>query len=224
MSRKEPFEIGEWYHCYNRGVDKRTIFLDQSHYERFIKLLYLCNDSNVSVHIQGETLNEIPLKERGEPFVSLGAYALMPNHFHFLLREDTPNGITTFMRKLMTGYTMYFNIRHERTGALFGGAFKSKHVADDRYLKRLVNYIHANPAELVEPGWKRGEIENPTNTKRFLEEYPYSSLPDYVNKERLESRVLEMVEIRSYYDTITDVSIEQLFKDALNFAQVDPFP
>ena len=188
---RSPFVVDEWYHCYNRGVDKRKIFEDVRDYERFLLGLFVGN-SEIPVHISNlkssrlqEALNDDSL-ERGDPLVEIGAYCLMPNHFHLLIRETTEGGIAKFMQKLCTGYTMYFNTKYERTGALLSGTFKSKHVSDDRYLKHLVSYIHLNPAELFNPKWKIGQ-ENPHKIKKNLEEYRYSSLPDFFGQKRLES-------------------------------------
>ena len=227
MNRTHNFEIDEWYHCYNRGVDKREIFLNHRDYERFLMLLYLANDSEGSSHINDyrqRNLTHALQKERDDKLVHIGAYALMPNHFHLLLQEVTPGGITTFMRKIGTGYTMYFNIKNERTGALFGGAFKSRHVADDIYFKRLINYIHANPAELIEPDWKEGKIRNPDRTKDFLSKYPYSSLNDYLQQKRPEKAILNLEPVLQTYDEKESLSLETLLEDAISFASTEVRP
>src|SRR4051812_26566615 len=114
MANRTPMGVGEWYHCYNRGVDKRVIFLDDSDYKRFLALMYICNGVNnlrISdmAHFNFEQVLAIEPSERGEPLVDLGVYTLMPNHPHFVLREIRPNGISIFMQKILTGYTMYFN-------------------------------------------------------------------------------------------------------------------
>lgn len=127
--------------------------------------------------------------DRGEPLVEIGAYALLPNHPHFVLKQVFENGVSLFMQKVFTGYTMYFNKKNERTGALFAGTYKSKHVADDRYLKRLVPYIHCNPVELYEPKWKEGK-GNLTKIEKWLRRYRYSSLPDFLGKSRPEKALL----------------------------------
>jgi putative transposase len=149
MAPRAPFAPGEWYHCYHRGVDKRRVFTDEAEYRRLELLLYMCNGVE-HVHPSNvirspEEIFIDPAIERGEPLVHIGAYALMPNHIHLLMREARPGGISAFMQKVLTGYTMYFNKKHARTGPLFAGVFKSKHVADDRYFKRAWSYIHLNP-------------------------------------------------------------------------------
>ena len=99
----------------------------------------------------------------------------MHNHFHLLLKEIVEGGISTFMHKVGTAYTMYFNIKNERTGNLFNKPFKSRHVLVDRYFQHVINYIHCNPAELYEPGWKHGVVKNMKQLHKKLLAYPYSS-------------------------------------------------
>ncbi len=172
MGTRAVLAENEIYHVYNRGTEKRNVFKNKKDYERFLALLYLSN-STVPVHIsnyQGSTLMDLLALDIGEPLVDLGAYCLMQNHFHLLLRQRTENGISKFMQKLITGYTMYFNKRHERSGALFQGKFKSSHASEDRYLKYLLSYIHLNPPK--------------------YEQYPYSSYLDFMEVERIENKLL----------------------------------
>lgn len=219
MAIRTPLVPGEWYHCYNRGVDKRRVFESKRDYERFVSLLYLGN-SSLPIHfsnLKQNSLNEIISDdsiERGEPLVDVGVYALMPNHFHFLLKEIHEGGITTFMQKVCTAYTMYFNKKNQRTGALFGGPFKSKHVPDDRYFKHLVAYVHMNPIELFEPEWKSGHGLTHIIEKQ-LGSYPYSSLPDFFG-ERPEKKILG----ESIFDFFNPPSsISKMLKDAQLYYQ-----
>jgi len=179
----------EYYHIYNRGTDKRKIFLAKKDYERFLALLYLSNGTE-AVHIsnyQGSTLMELLELERGEPLVDIGAYCLMLNHFHLLVRQREENGVSKFMQKLTTGYTMYFNKRNERTGALFQGKFKSKHAGEDRYLKYLIAYLHLNPG---------------------TPNYPYSSCLDYMDRGRAEEKLLNKKCLPEYFPSPKDFLAE----------------
>jgi len=183
---RTPFAEGEWYHCYNRGVEKRRIFENTKDYERFLMLLYVSN-SQERIHLsdfgqsrQGPTLPEVLAAERGAPLVDIGAYCLMSNHFHLLLRPLTEKGIPLFMQKVSTGYSMYFNKKNDRSGTLIQGKFKSRWIDTDVYFRRALNYIHANAAELYEPGWKQGNIKNKKVLKKKLLAYPFSSLSLYV--------------------------------------------
>ena len=95
----------------------------------------------------------------------------MPNHFHLLLREKEEGGIGRYMQRVLVGYTKYFNAKYETAGHLFQGRYKAVLVKDDDQLMHLSAYIHRNPRELK--AWKGKE-----------ERYPYSSLQDYVDKNR----------------------------------------
>ena len=118
MLRKDPFITGEYYHIYNRGIDKRVIFKSENDYKRFIMLLYICNSKDNLFRLdnlinqQQKEFNEIMILDRGELIVSIGAWCLMNNHFHLLIKQEIDGGITKFMRKLGTGYSMFFNIKY----------------------------------------------------------------------------------------------------------------
>jgi len=195
MNRK-PFAPDEWYHCYSRGVDKRITFENKWEYERFVQLLYLCN-STEPLHrsnFLNKSHEEIFLIKRGTPLVLIGVYCLMPNHFHLLLKDCSENGdgISRFMQKLGTAYTMHFNMSRERTGNLFVKPFRSRHVEDNRYFMRVAQYIHFNPIETYEPEWKKGSVTNLAAIEERLQEYRFSSLQDYLNtKNRPEHSVLD---------------------------------
>lgn len=197
--RRHPFAPGEWYHCYTRGIDKRRTFISGRDYERYVEALYL---SNSIEPVQRKDLYHLPHAEilahkRGRPLVALGAYCLMPNHVHLLLQEIAEDGVSQFMQRLGTSYTKYFNEKHERIGNLFIKPFRSKHVSTDRYLGRIVQYIHLNPAELYEPLWKKGGTQNLPTLRRKVENYPYSSLPDYIGAQRTHGRILHAGQIES---------------------------
>jgi putative transposase len=139
-----------YYHIYNRGSDKQVIFVDETDYLNFLKRLKL-----VLGLASSSTLNIKPLPPHSFSFLS---YCLMPNHFHFLIRQNTNVGIPNLISKLCTSYCMYFNKRHKRVGPLFQDTFKAKMVDSDQYLSYLSAYIHNNPAEPLQ--------------------HAYSSLPD----------------------------------------------
>ena len=173
--RKQSFAISEYYHLYNRGVEKRKIFLDKRDYLHFLYLMYVCNTiKNIKTRDLGNDF------DREETIVSIGAYCLMPNHFHILVKEKTNNGISLFMRKLLTAYAMYFNVKYKRTGRLYENTFKSSHVGDDRYLKYLFAYIHLNPAKLIDKNWKEKQTKKVHQLLKFVSMYEFSSLQEYV--------------------------------------------
>ena len=198
MGRKIVFSEGEFYHVYNRGVEKRPIFSDRNDRERFLRLLFIANSTEPFDfrEIADKKYSEI---DRGELLVAIGAYCLMPNHFHLLIREIVPAGISLFMGKLATGYSMYFNKRHGRVGPLFQGRFKAQHVEKDTHLKYLFAYIHLNPVKIIDPHWKESGIRDKARAKQYLNEYRYSSYPDYNGAEREEKDILTTKEFPAYF-------------------------
>ncbi|KKU52742.1 MAG: hypothetical protein A3F26_00160 [Candidatus Ryanbacteria bacterium RIFCSPHIGHO2_12_FULL_47_12b] len=219
MERKIVFASGEYYHIYNRGVEMRDVFLDDGDYLRFQRLLYIANGKQAVIYklIQGSTLESI---ERGGQQTAIGAYVLMPNHFHLLVKEMRRGGITEFLRKLTTGYSMYFNKKYERVGALFQGTFKAEHVDRDEYLKYLFAYIHLNPIKIIESKWKESGVRDIARAKNFIAKYRYSSYPDCVGVERTEKIILSAVEFPKYFkdaQSFADFHKEWLqYKDAAN--------
>ena len=203
------FSIGEYYHIYNRGTEKRDIFLDKADYLRFIVLLYISNNTDI-VHIsnlinQGESLMKILNIDKQDTLVDIGAYCLMPNHFHILVKEKIENGISKFMGKLTTGYSMYFNKRYDRTGSLFQGVFKSVHADSDEYLKYLFAYIHLNPIKLINPEWKENGIKDKNRANAFLGKYSYSTYFDYSNNgNRTEARIINKNAFPEYFSSKKD--------------------
>ena len=206
MLRKDPFISGQYYHVFNRGVDKRIIFDLIKDYERFIILLYLANSKesfslDVILGRQRKRFNKIFEIDRGDSIVSIGAWCLMPNHFHILIKQEVDGGITKFMKKLSTGYAMYFNKSNERQGSLFSGPFKSKLIGtDDNYMRQLFAYIHLNPVELSFPEWENNkDIINKQEIGAFLDEYRYSSYKDCLGTERVENKILKLENFPDYF-------------------------
>ena len=184
------------------------IFLDERDRERFMLLLFVCNNID-SVVVRdlyigrslGETIKKI---KRSETLVDIGVYCFMPNHFHLLLHEKIEGGITKFMGKLLTGYSMYFNKKYERTGSLFESRFKAEYVDKDEYLKYLFSYIHLNPVKLIESKWKEVGIVDKGRVKKYLEDYKYSSYIDYLGEEREEKLILNQDAFPGYFDEFKD--------------------
>jgi len=212
MFRKDPFITGEYYHIYNRGIDKRDIFKTEKDYERFMMLLYVCNSidepafrlDNLINHLH-KNYNEIIILDKGKPLVSIGAWCLMTNHFHLLIRQEVDGGITKFMRKVGVGYSMFFNIKYQRQGALFGGPFKSKCIkTDDNYMRQLFAYIHLNALDIEFSGWDKKDKyddKNGSSMKDFLNSYRYSSYQDYIGINRGEKSILNRDSFPDYFNT-----------------------
>jgi putative transposase len=223
MQRKNEFAIGEYYHLYNRGVDKRVIFNNPSDYWRFLALLYLGN-SQKEVCLGDYSKEERQLinlfnEKNDKKLVSIGAYCLMPNHFHLLVREEMENGTSTFMKKLLTSYSMYFNKKYERTGTLFEGRFKSKHIGEDRYLEYLFSYIHLNPLKIIDHDWRENLNFDKTKAKNFLDNYRYSSYQFYCNKKHPENKILGAYNFPTYFENRN--SFQVFIDNWLNFSDLE---
>ena len=223
MSRPTNFFTpNEWYHCYSRGIDKRTVFENVSDYQRFISLLYLTN-TTTTLHrsnLKNLKYDELFTIPRKEPLVDIGAYALMPNHFHILLYEKSGSDISRFMQKPGTAYTMYFNIKRERSGGLFTKPFRARHVSDDNYFQYVIDYIHLNPLELFNPSFKK---TTPMSRRRLdigvvtkLEAYPFSSLPDFNDIIRPSRTILEEEVFEIYQKKTT----KQMIENALAYEEI----
>lgn len=176
------FVDGNYYHIFNRGVEKRVIFEDQTDFQRFYSSMYLFNDVNY-INTGGNTsLRDEGLKQRlretgkeMEKFVEILSYCLVPNHFHFFVQQNKEHGIVKFMHRLSMGYARYFNLRHERTGRLFEGSFKAVAIERDEHFMHLPRYIHLNALDQSDLNWRDGKIVDWEKAETFLDNYPWSS-------------------------------------------------
>jgi len=174
---------GEIYHILNRGVEDRNIFRTNRDYERFLLTVFECNDINLSPDNEKKNRYRRNSKDfdknKPQPLVEIFCLCLMPNHFHMAVKQLVDNGIAKFMQRVGNSYTKYFNIKNKRKGSLFMSRYKSVHVGTDSQIKHLITYIHANPLDLIMPGWRLGKIKNSGKAKGFLENYTWSSYPLY---------------------------------------------
>lgn len=174
---KQFIEHGH-YHIYNRGVDKRDIFLDDQDYKTFLALLksYLAPVPPPDQTSPFKTIRPYQLKHRESMNLTseakLLAYCLMPNHFHLLIKQDTPHAITKLIRRVATSYVTYFNQKYDRAGTLFQGTYRAVTIQDEPYLLHLSRYIHLNPVKTTKIG--------PISTSESPASYPYSSYHWYL--------------------------------------------
>lgn len=166
---------GEHYHIYNRGVDKRDIFLDEKDFERFLKSMieFNCIEPIGSIYensFSTKLRDPVPKDKKDNPLVDFVAYCLNSNHYHFLLQQSAEKGVEKFMHRLGVGYTMYFNQKYKRTGALFQGTFKAIHVDSNEQLLRLSAYVNLNNKvhKLSESVTRSSWMEYVDNPKSFL--------------------------------------------------------
>ena len=193
MKRQAP---GEFYHIYNRGIQKQPIFISDADRLRFLFLILMSQGSNtignagrvlksnvqhLMLNIKENLVNE-SLKKRK---VELVAFCMMPNHFHLIVHELEEGGISKYMQRVQNAYAKYFNTKYEKTGHLFQGVYKSKHISDDIYLMHLSAYIHKNPNELMNSRWiEENEERYYWSSYRdfiFINRFPRLLMPGIIN-------------------------------------------
>lgn len=202
------FAQGEYYHCYNRGVDKRTIFYDRQDFNYFLKSMYCYNSdcSRSKLRLYTEDL----LNSRDTiPIVAIAAYCLNPNHFHILIKETSVSGISKFMQKLGTGYTMYFNEKYKRSGGLFEGAYKARHINDDTVLRHVAAYINLN-----------NEVHGILERSKFRSSY-HEFVPDFQPAVRGQTSDLSRYKLCSEYAFLLEEhdSYEEFARASLTYTK-----
>ena len=175
----------EWYHVLNRGVDKREIVLDDTDRARFLHDLFTFNDQQATINFK---LSEKREQQRPRKLlVRLHAFCLMGNHYHLLLSDIAPNGMSLFMKKLNMGYARYFNEKYERTGALWQGKYKKKLIERDAHFLYIPYYIHLNPLDFSMPEWREGRVADTEKALKYLADYRWSSHLDYLGTKNFPS-------------------------------------
>ncbi len=145
--RKIQFNEDHYYHVFNRGVDKRNIFESQEDLYYFFKRLIDLNKDGTNPSINNNRYKgqgRVAKDEDAGVLVSIVSYCLLPNHFHLVLKQESENGISKFMQKLGTSYTMYFNQKYKRSGSLFQGKFKANMIDGEFGLPVLSVYVNLN--------------------------------------------------------------------------------
>lgn len=210
--RKVPFANNQYYHVFNRGVDKRKILDDYEDLNRFFQSMQEFNTIEPIGSIFENSFRKLG-SPASKPLVDFICYCINPNHFHFILKQVVDKGIEKFMQRLGTGYTKYFNNKYVRNGILFQGKFKSIHINSNEYLLHLSAYVNLNnkvhqlgsPASkwLTKSSW--GEYVN-NNENAFCEkrivleqfnmpkeykEFAESSLINIYERKEMEKLLLE---------------------------------
>lgn len=162
-----PLVNGEVYHVFNRGSEKKNIFLQSRDYGRYIKTFYYYQFEGPKPRLSLLNKNNFTRfsPNSNSKLIEILSYCLMPNHIHFLLKQLKINGISIFMSQVSNSYTKYFNIKYKRVGALLQGVFKNKIVQSNEQLMHLSRYIHLNPVV-------SGLVSQPEN-------YTWSSYREY---------------------------------------------
>lgn len=182
-----------FYHLYNRGVEKRPIFLDDQDYRTFLYFL--------KKYLSPVQENYILFKQKslfGK--IRLLGYCLMPNHFHLLVKQKITDGITKLIRVICTNYSMYFNKRYKRNGTLFQGKYRAVLIKTDEQLLHVSRYIHLNP--LLEG-----------NLNLDFVNYPYSSYQNYLGSK--EANWLDNKEILLFFKKNPFLGYKQFVEEAV---------
>ena len=200
----KEYEEGGYYHIYNRGVEKRTIYEEDEDYKKFIGLLktYLSPPNLQGVTLKDEGGRTIPPSRALNNFneeIELIAYCLMPNHFHLLIRQKSERGMANFMQSLLTKYVIYFNKKYNRGGGLFQGTYKTVKIDSEEQFTYVSKYIHRNPLP-----------DRPTRLHlEGLSAYKYSSYGNYLGL--FNQTWIKKDDILMYFSKTNPHSTYQLF-------------
>jgi putative transposase len=208
--RKYILASEQIYHVFNRGIERRSIFTTKREYQRSLDLVNFYRHADLpikysklhqkDVENRQEILDEII--KRKNVLVEIYAYCLMPNHFHFLVKQVKTNGISTFISNFTNSYTKYFNTRHNRSGPLVQGTFQAVLIESDEQIVHTCRYIHLNPSTSFII--KKSEIFD----------YPWSSLSEYMNNK---NGICDKQSIFSHFPHFD--SFKQFHLDQISYAQ-----
>lgn len=213
---REQLATGEFFHIYNRGVDKRVVFLHRDDVQRFLQSMDVFNAVEPIGSIYEHSFSKHPLGRRTsksqkiQPLVHVIAYCLNPNHFHFILEQRAHGGISEFMKRLGGGYTKYFNNKYKRSGALFQGKYKAVHIDSNEYLLYVSAYVNLND-KVHQLGRRTSKLVKSA-----------SSFDQYVNHDRRGAVgvtvqngdvILEQFKNRNEYATYAEEALEEIVRN-----------
>lgn len=207
--RKVIFANNEYYHVFNRSIHKEPILTKHRDCQRALKTLEYYRFENPPIRLSyflafgvDKRLEIIrSLSNKAKKIVDIISFVFMPNHFHFLLKQNEDKGISKFLALFQNSYSRYFNTKNNRQGHVFQGQFKAVWIENEDQLLHINRYIHLNPY-----------TSYVVKTLSELEQYSYSSLPDYLNGQR--ETICNTQEILSHFST------NKKYKDFL-FYQAD---
>jgi len=189
--RIKTYSENTFYHLFNRGVEKRPIFLDEQDYAVLLSYLKTYLLPKDELLLQSMAIDpSISWRERDQALkllrlnnfhgvIKLLSYCLMPNHYHFLIWQDRETGIDEFMNSLWTRYTMYFNKKYHRVGGLFQSVYKAVRVQTNEQLLHLNRYIHRNPIA-------KRKLQTLASQGLALRSYSWSSYQEYMGMRETE--------------------------------------
>ncbi len=183
--RKEPIVTGEYYHIYSRGVDRRPTYNSDEDCVRFTWGMIAFNNA-CKQEVRLSRFRNAPKRSRF-PLVQILCYAIMPNHYHFLIKQLVDGGVALFMQRLGAGYSCYFNRQNDRTGCLWESEYKAVRIENDAQLLHVSRYIHLNPLKLFFPDWKVHGVPSWNDAHTALMSYPWSSYQCFLKKQSNEA-------------------------------------
>lgn len=196
--RSNPLVSGEFYHLYNRGSDKRPTFTQSRDYKRFQQTFYYYQFSGPKARFSRFAKSDLKIfkPDSANKLVEILCYCLMPNHFHFLVKQLKDNGISIFMSQVCNSYTKYFNTKYPRVGPLFQGKFQSVLIETGNQLIHLSRYIHLNPV-----------VSRLVNN---LDNWSWSSYYEYINQSLFcnTSEILNFFPSKEKYKEFVEARIE----------------
>lgn len=198
-ARTIPLVNDQFYHIYNRGVEKRRIFENRRTYTRFLKTLNYYQLEGPKPKFSNFIKYKLFEPDPNKKIVDIICYCLMPNHFHFLIKQLREGGVSEFISKLINSYTKYYNIKFDRVGPLLQGPFKAVLIESDEQLVHISRYIHLNPISSF-------LVKKP-------EDYEWSSYNEYLDGKGICAKE----EILNFFKSVTDY--KEFVNDQIDYAQ-----
>jgi len=222
--RKFDFAEGEFYHVYNRGVDKRNVFGSAHDLDRFFLSMQEFNSLVPIGSLYEKSFNKKQPKgqtskseKRKKSLVNFIAYCLNPNHYHFILEQVAESGVEKFMQRLGTGYTKYFNIKNKRTGSLFQGTFKAVHVDSNEYLLHLSAYVNLNNRVHQLGSLASKLVEGRSSWGEYLGN---ASASNHICKNNI---ILEQFKTKNEYKDFAEDALSGILQRKIEFAETERY-
>ena len=219
--RKDPFVIGQYYHIYNRGTDKRVIFMDKFDLWRFLQSMDEFNTLEPIGSIFENKYNKKGNDQLGSStskLVDIICYCVNPNHYHFILSPLVENGIEKFMQRLGTGFTKYFNEKYKRNGVLFQGRYKSIFINSDEYLIYLSAYINLNN-KIHLLGSSTSKSGQKGYCKSSWEEFLGEIKENVCNKNIILDRYGNVADYKEFAESVAEGIVERRIDENINLSE-----
>ena len=184
--RIEPFSVGSIIHVTKRGTRGTDIVRDFGDRRRFVRSLFLLNDTHIGANWGRETADLALFKRpehwpEREPLVHILAWTLLSNHFHLLIQEVREGGTAKFMQRLGVSLSMCFNLKYKEKGSIFQGAYHARAVNEDAHMNYLVFYILVKNVLEMYPGGLAAAHANFDDAWKWASQYQFASFKDHIS-------------------------------------------